>query len=87
MMDRDDCPPIRSKPLVRCCECGSGLIYPVQVQTLEDGRCVVGRRCPECEHRDVVECSANAALAWLARELELRRRLFAAVRQAALTNG
>jgi DNA-directed RNA polymerase subunit RPC12/RpoP len=54
------------KPLVRCPICASGLIYPVRHATWE-GECVLDRRCPECEHRDLVVTNRLVAAVWLRR--------------------
>ncbi len=55
-----------TKPLVRCPVCASGLIYPVTCSPW--GReSLIQRRCPECEHRDVVITHRLAAAVWLRR--------------------
>ena len=56
----------RTKPLVRCPVCSSGLIYPVTCSSWKR-HSVVERRCPECEHRDVVTTHRLAAAVWLRR--------------------
>jgi hypothetical protein len=52
-----------STRLVLCPACSSGLIYPIDIAASER-RAIVSRRCPECEHRDVVATSPLAALIW-----------------------
>jgi DNA-directed RNA polymerase subunit RPC12/RpoP len=54
------------KPLVRCPICASGLIYPVRHATWE-GQCVLDRRCPDCEHRDLVVANQLVVAVWLRR--------------------
>jgi DNA-directed RNA polymerase subunit RPC12/RpoP len=54
------------KPLVRCPSCASGLIYPVSHATWE-GQSVLDRRCPDCEHRDLVVTNRLVAAVWLRR--------------------
>jgi hypothetical protein len=60
----DDATP--SKPLVSCAQCGSTQLYPTSAQTLRLG-VVLGRRCPECEHRDWVTTNPLAASLWYGR--------------------
>ena len=55
-----------TKPLVRCPVCASGLIYPVTCSSWKR-QSVIERRCPECEHRDVVVTNRLAAAVWLRR--------------------
>jgi hypothetical protein len=55
-----------TKPFVRCPICSSGLIYPL-TSTRWARQSVVERRCPECEHRDVVITNRLAAAVWLRR--------------------
>ena len=54
------------KLLTRCPACGSGSIYPCDLASLGGKRrdVVVGRRCPECEHRDTVVTGRLPALMW-----------------------
>jgi hypothetical protein len=59
-------PRAHMKPLVRCPKCASGLIYPVACSTWERQR-VLERRCPECEHSDVVIANRLAAAVWIRR--------------------
>jgi hypothetical protein len=40
-----------------------------------DATVVVARRCPECEHEDLVVASAMAVQVWLGREERIRERL------------
>jgi hypothetical protein len=54
------------KALVRCPDCSSGLIYPVACSTWER-QSVLERRCPECEHRDLVITNRLAAAVWIQR--------------------
>ena len=58
--------PAPMKPLVRCPTCASALIYPVRHTTWE-GQCVLDRRCPDCEHRDLVVTNRLVAAVWLRR--------------------
>jgi hypothetical protein len=60
----DDATP--SKPLVSCPQCRSTLLYPTSAQTLRLG-VVLGRRCPECDHRDWVTTNRLAASRWYGR--------------------
>jgi ribosomal protein S27E len=55
-----------TKPLVRCPVCASALIYPVTCSSWER-QSLIQRRCPECEHRDVVITHRLAAAVWLRR--------------------
>jgi hypothetical protein len=62
------------KPLVRCAICSSGLIYPLHCER-HGTRCVIERRCPECEHRDRVITSRIAAELWCLRSSDLAHQL------------
>ena len=44
------------KPLTRCPLCAGRLIYPRDLAGVggSDADVVLSRRCPECEHRDLV---------------------------------
>jgi hypothetical protein len=64
-----------NKPLTRCPCCASKLIYPVAVLSGSDGNAIVDRRCPECEARDTVVTTADAAAVWLHHQAQLRTRL------------
>jgi hypothetical protein len=60
--------------LVRCPSCLSPLIYPVDLAGLER-EIVVSRRCPECEHRDLVVAERLAALLWFDRYIRERSEI------------
>ncbi|MDX6599738.1 MAG: hypothetical protein QOE87_3625 [Gaiellales bacterium] len=62
------------RPLVRCPNCLSMLIYPLDLAAL-DRDVVVSRRCPECEHRDVVVVGRLAAFLWFDRYDRVRMEL------------
>ncbi|MDX6511256.1 MAG: hypothetical protein QOE36_760 [Gaiellaceae bacterium] len=62
--------------LVICPACSSGLIFPIDLAGWK-GDAVVSRRCPECEHRDVVVAARLPALLWLARTARQRDELAA----------
>jgi hypothetical protein len=62
--------------LVICPGCSSALIYPIDVAGWSRDT-VVSRRCPECEHRDVVAVSRLAAFLWFARITRERDELVA----------
>jgi hypothetical protein len=62
--------------LVRCPVCEGDLIYPVSCAAL-GRRSVIRRRCPECEHRDIVETTSVAGAIWLRRENRIAERLSA----------
>ena len=62
--------------LVICPACASRLIYPIDLAGWKQGA-VVSRRCPECEHRDVVAAARLPALLWLARMARQRDELAA----------
>jgi hypothetical protein len=51
-------------PLVRCPECSSRLIYPLDAEPYGDAHQIVHRRCPECEHVDRVLASSLASVLW-----------------------
>jgi ribosomal protein S27E len=55
-----------TKPLVRCPACESTLIYPVACLPWKR-QSLVERRCPDCEHCDVVITHRLAAAVWLRR--------------------
>ena len=65
----------QSKPLIACPACASRLIHPRTFEPLDDGRVVVERRCPECEHADRVACSVPAAEALIRREARIRTEI------------
>jgi hypothetical protein len=77
-----DRPKPERKPLTRCGECGGSLVYPLGVQTRNNGCALVTRRCPECEVVDVVSCDAVAAIVWLRRQAEVRAQLQASLGSA-----
>jgi DNA-directed RNA polymerase subunit RPC12/RpoP len=60
--------------LARCPACSSRLIYPRDLAGSGEG-VVASRRCPECEHRDVVTTTALAGLLWFDRIVRERREL------------
>jgi hypothetical protein len=59
------------KPLVRCPNCSSGLLYPVRSAS-HDASSLIERRCPECEHRDCVRTNRLAAELWHRRNARAR---------------
>jgi ribosomal protein S27E len=63
-----------SKSLVRCAICSSDLIYPLRCVG-HGRRCVVDRRCPECEHHDRVITSRLAAELWCRRNSDIAEEL------------
>jgi hypothetical protein len=64
------------KPLTSCPTCTSCLIYPTGFdRDDETGGMIIERRCPECEHVDVVCAPLRASLAWIHRERQIRRQL------------
>jgi Zn ribbon nucleic-acid-binding protein len=71
-------PPPRGaqKPLARCPACSSRLIYPIDLAGWSWDT-VVSRRCPECEHHDVVATARLPALLWFARNARQRDELAA----------
>jgi Zn ribbon nucleic-acid-binding protein len=64
------------KRLVICPLCASALIYPIDLAGWGEDT-VVSRRCPECEHRDVVALSAVAAFLRFVRITRERKELAA----------
>lgn len=58
--------PAFTEPLVRCPACESSLIYPVTCSPWKRDS-LIDRRCPDCEHRDVVITHRLAAAVWLRR--------------------
>jgi DNA-directed RNA polymerase subunit RPC12/RpoP len=64
------------KLLARCPACSSKLIYPIDLAGW-DSDTVVSRRCPECEHRDVVLTAPLPAALWFARNTRQRHELAA----------
>jgi hypothetical protein len=73
-----------SKPLVRCALCSSDLIYPKHCAR-HGTRCVIERRCPECETHDRVITSRLAAELWYRRNANIAEELAALA--DALANG
>ncbi len=63
--------------LVRCRDCGSRLLQPVEVTASLGGMSIVTRHCPECERRDVVVADDPVVQAWLRREERVRDRMVA----------
>lgn len=51
--------------LTVCPSCSSKLVYPTDLAGWDSGM-VVSRRCPECEHHDVVVTGRLPALLWFA---------------------
>jgi transcriptional regulator NrdR family protein len=68
-----------SKPLTSCPICDSRLIYPVDARRHPEGGAVIERRCPECEHSDIVVAGLEAARRWGRREQRVRVELVRAV--------
>jgi hypothetical protein len=68
-----------SKPLTTCPTCDSRLIYPLDAYRHPDGGAVIVRRCPECEHSDIVRAELEAARRWGRREQRIRVELVRAV--------
>jgi hypothetical protein len=64
-----------SKPLTSCPICDSRLIYPVDAHRDSEGLAVIERRCPECEHSDIVTCEPETAGRWGRREQRIRTEL------------
>jgi hypothetical protein len=62
--------------LAACPSCGSTMIYPIDLAGW-DCDAVVTRRCPECEHRDVVQIGRLPAMLWFDRNARLRLELSA----------
>jgi hypothetical protein len=60
--------------LTMCPSCSSMLVYPTDLAGSDWGM-VVSRRCPECEHRDVVVTARLPALLWFARNERQRDEL------------
>jgi hypothetical protein len=61
--------------LVRCRDCGSRLIQPVDVVGPIDRSSIVTRFCPECGRYDVVIANDSAVRTWLRREGQIRARV------------
>jgi DNA-directed RNA polymerase subunit RPC12/RpoP len=66
-------PPGRNH-LARCPSCSSRLVYPIDLAGW-NWDIVVSRRCPECEHRDVVVAGRLPASLWFARNARQRDEL------------
>jgi hypothetical protein len=64
------------RKLAACPSCASTMIYPIDLAGW-DGDTVVTRRCPECEHRDVVQTGRLPAMLWFDRNARLRAELAA----------
>jgi hypothetical protein len=62
--------------LVRCPLCSGKLIYPTDIAGSERVA-VVSRRCPDCEHRDVVTTCPFAVLLWFERNVRIAEGLTA----------
>jgi hypothetical protein len=58
--------------LVRCPDCGSRLIQPLDVASPIRGSSIVARSCPECGLRDAVVADDAAIQVWLRRDGEIR---------------
>ena len=69
---------------MRCAICSSELIYPLHCER-HGTRCVIDRRCPECENHDRVVTSRIAAELWCLRNSDLAEELDALA--DALANG
>lgn len=66
--------PARTLLLGRCARCASDLVQAVEV-VHETDHVLVGRRCPECGHGDLVEADADVVHAWLLRQARIRAEL------------
>lgn len=58
--------------LVRCADCGSRLIQPVDVVGPMDGSSIVTRYCPDCDRQDAVVADDLAIQVWLRRDERTR---------------
>ena len=58
--------------LVRCPDCGSRLIQPVDVVGPMDGSSIVSRFCPECDRQDAVVADDLVIQVWLRRDERTR---------------
>ena len=54
--------------LVRCRDCASALLQPLDVAAPIDGSSIVSRFCPDCGRRDTVVAEHVAVEAWLRRD-------------------
>ena len=61
--------------LVRCRDCGSRLLQPVEVTASLGSTSIVTRHCPECGRHDVAVADDLAVQAWLRREERVRDRI------------
>jgi hypothetical protein len=57
-----------SIPLVRCRDCASPLLQPLEVTAAIDGLSIVSRFCPDCARRDIVVAEDFAVQVWLRRD-------------------
>lgn len=61
-------PRTTSIPLVRCRDCASPLLQPLDVAGPIDGQSIVVRFCPDCERMDSVVAEHFAVDLWLRRD-------------------
>jgi hypothetical protein len=54
--------------LVRCPQCESNLMVPVDATGGSGDEVVIERHCPECDHRDRVVTTPLAAIVWARHE-------------------
>lgn len=54
--------------LVRCPQCGSKLMAPVDAAAGDGDEVVIERQCPECGHHDHVVTTTLAAIVWARHE-------------------
>lgn len=57
-----------ARMLVRCPQCTSRLMTPVDATSGEGDEVVIERQCPECGHRDRVITTPLAAIVWARHE-------------------
>ena len=61
--------------LVRCRDCGSRLLQPVEIVGPVFGESLVVRSCPECGRTDIVMARDEAVVTWLRRDACIRYRM------------
>ena len=66
-----------ARMLVRCPQCTSRLMSPVDAVSGRGDQVVIDRQCPECGHRDRVLTTPLAAIVWARHEARVAASLLA----------
>ena len=64
------------RSIAKCARCAGRMIYPRDLAGVGE-RVVISRRCPDCQHCDVVLTTRLPAMVWFARNVREREEMAA----------